>query len=84
MKEIIKNMIEDASIHHDYELAEHVYKLLSEFAITFNCPSNWRDLGEQFAEEYAGNDWTMENCKLWDFEQMATKTEREGENHVEV
>lgn len=68
MKEIIKNMIEDASIHHDYELAEHVYKLLSEFAITFNCPSNWRDLGEQFAEEYAGNDWIMENCKLWDFE----------------
>lgn len=68
MENIIREMIESANNHHDYEMANAVYKLLSQFASTFNCPSNWRDLGEHMAEEYNRNDWVMENCKLWDFE----------------
>lgn len=67
MEKIIREMIENANNHHDSEMADVVYKLLSQFASTFNCPSNWRDLGEQMAKEYAGNDWVIENCKLWDF-----------------
>lgn len=68
MENIIREMIESANNHHDYEMADVVYKLLSRFSTTFNCPSNWRNLGEQMAQEYAENDWVMENCKLWDFE----------------
>lgn len=68
MENIIREMIESANKHHDEDMADAVYKLLSQFAGTFNCPSIWRDLGERMAEEYAGNDWVMENCKLWDFE----------------
>lgn len=67
MENIIREMIESANKHHDYEMADTVYKLLSKFAYTWNCPSNWRDLGGQMEEEYAGDDWIMENCKLWDF-----------------
>lgn len=68
MENIIREMIESANNHHNCEMANAVYELLSQFADTFNCPSNWRDLGEHMAEEYNGNDWVMENCKLWDFE----------------
>lgn len=68
MEKIIRDMIEIANLHHDENMAEVVYKLLSEFAGTFNCPSNWMELGELMALEYAGNDWVIENCKLWDFE----------------
>lgn len=68
VENIIREMIESANNHHDYESAEFIYKLLSKFEGTINCPSNWRYLGEQMAEEYSGNDWVIENCKLWDFE----------------
>ena len=68
METVIRDMIECANLHHDGEMANAVYELLSQVASTFNCPSNWRDLGEQMAEEYKGNDWVIENCKLWDFE----------------
>lgn len=68
MENIIREMIENANRHHDEDIAEVVYNLLSKFAETFNCPSNWRELGEEMAQEYAGNDWVMGNCKLWDFE----------------
>lgn len=67
MEKVVKDMIDCANIHRDYEMANAVYELLSQFATTFNCPSNWRDLGEQMAKEYDGNDWVVENCKLWDF-----------------
>ena len=59
METVIRDMIEFANLHHDEEMANAVYKLVS----------HWRDLGEQMAEEYKGNDWVMKNCKLWDFEQ---------------
>lgn len=68
MEKIIRDMIVSADLNRDEDMANAVYELLSQFAQTFNCPSNWRDLGEQMAQEYAGNDWVIENCKLWDFE----------------
>lgn len=68
VEEVIRNMIESANSYQDEDMAEAVYNLLSQFAQTFNCPSNWRNLGEQMAQEYAENDWVMEKCKLWDFE----------------
>lgn len=67
MEEIIKEMIEYAGNTHDYKMAEIAAKLLSKFAETWNCPSNWKNLGEELAEEYNGNDWIMENCKLYDY-----------------
>lgn len=67
MENIIYDMIASAYRHHDYEMAVMAYKLMSEFAVTVNCPSNWRDIGEVMAEEYNGNDWIEENCKLYEF-----------------
>lgn len=67
MEKIIRDMIGSADLNRDEDMANAVYELLSQFAQTFNCPSNWRSLGEQMAQEYAGNDWVIENCKLWDF-----------------
>lgn len=68
MKEIIKEMVINAEIHHDFELAESVYKLISKLAETFNAPSNWQDIGEELAEEFSCNNWIMDNCKLYEFE----------------
>lgn len=67
MENIIKEMIEYANNTHNYEVAEMVSNILSKYAETFNCPSNWRNLGEEIAEEYNGNEWIMENCKLYDY-----------------
>lgn len=68
MEKIIRDMIGSADLNRDEDMANTVYELLSQFAQTFNCPSNWRSLGKQMAQEYAGNDWVIENCRLWDFE----------------
>lgn len=68
MKEIIKEMVINAEIHHDFELAESVYKLISKLAETFNAPSNWQDIGEELAEEFSCNNWIMDSCKLYEFE----------------
>lgn len=69
MKNIIDDMIESAYRHNDEEMAVMAYKLMSKFAITANCPSNWRDIGEDMAEKYSDNDWIEENCKLYEFRQ---------------
>lgn len=66
MKEIIENMIEKAEHTRDYELCEYIYELLSKLSGTWNCPSNWQDLAEDFANEYNGS-WVFENAKMWDF-----------------
>lgn len=68
MENIIKEMIEYAEKEQNYEVAEMVYKILSEFAYTINCPSNWREMGEFLLKKYEDNDWIIENCKLYDFE----------------
>ena len=68
MKNLIKEMIIYAKKYNDYELANFTYKLMSEFAVTINCPSNWQDIAEEMAEEFNGDDWIMEFCKLYEFE----------------
>lgn len=67
MESIIKEMIEYVDKTHNYEVAGMINKLLSEMEYTCNCPSNWKNLGEELAKEYVGNDWVMDNCKLYKY-----------------
>lgn len=67
MENIIRDMIWAAWRHKDYEMATQAYELMSEFARTYNCPSDWRDIGENMAAEFQGYDWIEENCKLYEF-----------------
>ena len=60
-------MIIRAVENNDFALADDAYNLLLELAGTFNAPSNWRDIGEELAEEYSDNDWIMDNCRLYEF-----------------
>lgn len=75
MKNIVKSIIKTAQECKDagdydiaFKLAEIVEDLIYKMEITINCPSNWRDIGEELAEEYHGDDWIMENCKLYEYE----------------
>lgn len=75
MKNIVKSIIETAQEcknggNYDtaFSLADIAKNLIDKMAVTINCPSNWRDIGEELAEEYQGDDWVMENCKLYEYE----------------
>lgn len=68
MYDVIKRMIIRAEENNDFDLADDAYEILSELARTFNAPSNWRDVGEELAEEFSNNNWVMDNCKLYEFE----------------
>lgn len=68
MYNVIKKMIIRAKENNDFDLADDVYEILSTLAVTFNAPSDWRDIGEELAEEYSNNNWIMDNCKLYEFE----------------
>ena len=77
MENIIKHMIEKAENYYEngnpdaaYELIVYARELIDEFATTHNCPSNWRDIGEELAEEYTEGSWVYENLELW--------------NHIEI
>ena len=67
MYNVIKKMIIRAKENNDFDLADDVYEILSTLAVTFNAPSDWRDIGEELAEEYSDNDWIMDNCRLYEF-----------------
>lgn len=67
MKENIKRMIEYAERNNDYELADIIREIVFELDDTINCPSDWRSIGGELAEEYSDNDWVMDNCNLYDF-----------------
>lgn len=67
MENIIEDMISAAYRHNDREMATQAYKLMSEFARTVNCPSDWRDIGKKMAAHFQGNVWIEKNCKLYDF-----------------
>lgn len=67
MKTTIIDMINRASEAEDYELADFVYSILQNFAMTINCPSDWRNLGSEMAERYKEDSWVMDNCKLYEF-----------------
>lgn len=68
MEQLITNMIADAEGKEDYELIKYVKELISEFASTINCPSNWREIGETLAETYKSDTWVYEELELWNYE----------------
>lgn len=68
MYDVIKRMIIRAEENNDFDLADDAYEILSTLAGTFNAPSNWRDIGEELAEEFSCNNWIMDSCKLYEFE----------------
>ena len=71
MKQTIKNLINIAekteNIDTKYEILEEVKNLIYKLATTYNCPSDWRDIAEELAEEYAENNFIYETLQLWDY-----------------
>lgn len=75
MKDIIKDMIERAVCYYEqidrvdeaFELIRYVRDLIENFAETINCPSNWRDIGTELAEEYKENSFVFEELELWNY-----------------
>ena len=51
----------------ELDLAESICKLICELESTFDSPSNWQNIPEELAEEFNGNDWVMENFKLYEY-----------------
>lgn len=60
MEQIVQNLLELAMNSEDYntreQLGDLVDELLSQFAYTINCPSNWQDLRETLKEKYQDDD----------------------------
>ena len=75
MENIIREMIKKAiyyketikSIDEAYELIRFTRDLIDKFAETINCPSNWRSIGEELAEEYDPSTWVWEELELWNY-----------------
>ena len=73
MKETIKNLIETAEKIEDINTQEEILKgikdLIYTLAITINCPSNWRSIGEELTKEYKTTEynWIYEALNLWDY-----------------
>lgn len=68
MEKIISDMIEQAEANEDLELLEYARRLVEELADTINCPSNWRNVGEQLAQKYKDNDWVYSYMQLYYYE----------------
>ena len=66
MNTIIRDMIAHAEKCHDYKVAEFVHRLLFELTTAVDCPSGWKDLSEEIANEHI-DDWADENCRLYEF-----------------
>ena len=77
MKDTIKDMIEKAIWYYEqidrvdeaYELIRFVRELIDKFAETINCPSNWRDIGTELAEEYKDNSWVFDEMEMCNYEE---------------
>ena len=73
MKNTIKRLIRFADTVEDFDTRERllteVKDLINEFATTYNCPSNWRNIGEELAEEYKDNIDIYEALHLWEYEE---------------
>ncbi len=59
MKDIIRNMLDKAYEDKDLDLASIASDLIGELGGTYNCPSNWRSIPDELAEEYKDNKWIM-------------------------
>ena len=73
MKDKIKILISIAEniddIDTQSELFNAIEGVLGRFASTINCPSNWRSIGEELAEEYKDNKLVYDSLELWDYEE---------------
>ena len=73
MKRIIQRLISTAETTEDFDtrdaLLEEIRDIINEFARTYNCPSNWRDIAEELAEEYKDNQDIYEALRLYDYEE---------------
>jgi hypothetical protein len=76
MENIIKSMIEKAIYydnleHYDEarEMLQFVRDLIEQMALTINCPSDWRNIGSELAEEYKENTWIFDELELWNYEE---------------
>lgn len=71
MKETIKNLINIAVKTEDLDIKDailnEIKNLIYELATTYNCPSNWRDIAEELAEEYLNNNDIYEALNLWNY-----------------
>lgn len=75
MENVIREMIEKSiyyketigSIDEAYDLIRFVRDLIDKFVSTINCPSNWRNIGEELAEEYKDNSWVYDELELWNY-----------------
>ena len=78
MENIIKSMIEKAIYYKENlsfydesrELLRFVAQLIEQMALTINCPSNWRSIGTELAEEYKDNKWIFEELELWNYMEL--------------
>lgn len=68
MEQVIIDMIEIALRENYMEMFSSIKDLIIELAITYNAPSNWRDIGEMLAEKYKGNNQVYEMLELWNYE----------------
>ena len=77
MENIIKQMVEKAIYYKEElklydesrELLQFTRDLIEQMATTINCPSNWRDIGTELAEEYKDNSWIFDELELWNYEE---------------
>lgn len=74
MKRIIREMIAKAEYYSSISLMDEardllcfVRDLVNEMCRTYNCPSNWREIGEELAREYNEDSWVYEELELWNF-----------------
>ena len=77
MENIIKQMVEKAIYYKENlsfydearELLQFTRDLIEQMATTINCPSNWRSIGTELAEEYKDNTWIFDELELWNYEE---------------
>ena len=77
MENIIKEMIEKAIYYKENlslydesrELLQFASQLIEQMAMTINCPSNWRSIGIEIAEEYKDNTLIFNALELWNYEE---------------
>ena len=67
MLDIIKSMIVVAEVNHDYDQLENIRELIYKLADTWNCPRNWRDIGEILAKEYDSDSEIYNTLSLWNY-----------------
>lgn len=75
MEQIIKDMIEKAVYYYGQidkseeacDLIRFIKDLVDKMTNTINCPSNWRSIGEELADEYKDNSWVFNELELWNY-----------------